>query len=242
MVIYCGGHDAESCLSVYLKGEAMKRRFGIAVVGLLAVLAVCTLNYAQEGEEVGEAKRPNGEDAVWPADTWEDSIGEYEYVIASSLDEEQEKYIGKHVKLVDDFAVIWDKCTPHDSKEEKEETDAKGYKGDHNNQNIQKKYGYIKFETFYFRCLLPEEYTESVDYLNEVNEEKTYTDVTQVKPRRKLICIYGKLVRTTVWGKVSNEKGGADMGTQPEEVVLMVHQIERPAERFFRDDPIEEEQ
>jgi hypothetical protein len=214
----------------------MIKPFVVMLTGILAVLVLCTFNYAQEDGEVGEAKRPNEEDAASA------TIGEYEYVIASTLDEEREKYMGKYVKLVDDLAVLWDECTPHDSKEEQEDRAAKGYKGDHDNQNLKKKYGYLKFETFYFRCLLPEEYTESVEYLNDLNSAKTYDDVSQVKPERKLICIYARLVRTTVWGKVSNEKDGADMGTQPEEVILMVHKVERPAARFFKDDPIEEEQ
>jgi len=211
----------------------MSRRFTVILAGIIAVLVFCTYNYAQEGE-VGEAKRPNEEDVTAA------EIGEYEYVIASTLEEEQEKYIGKYVKLVDDLAVLWDECTPHDSKEEREDRDAKGYKGDHDNQNLKKKYGFLKFETFYFRCLLPEEYSESAEYLEKVNSAKAYDDVTQVKPERKLICLYARLVRTTVWGKV--DKDGAEMGTKPEEVVLMVHKVERPAARFFKDDPIEEEQ
>jgi hypothetical protein len=214
----------------------MKKALTVSLAGILVVLVLCSLNYAQE---VGKAKRPNEEDAALPASTWEESIGFYEYVISSVLAEEQEEYVGKYVKIVDDLAVFWDDPTPHDTKEEVDEMRAKGYKGDYDNQTLVENYGYLKFETLYFSCLLPEEYDESVQYLRWLNQRKTFDDVNQIVPERKLVCIYGKLIRTTVWGKVGEP--GASQGTQPEEVVLMVHKIERPAERFFKEGPNEEE-
>ena len=210
----------------------MKKALTVAIAGVLVVLVLCSFNYAQD---VPEAKRPNEDDAQ-PVE-----IGEYEYVIASTLDEEREKFMGKYVKIVDDLAVLWDDPIPHDTKEEKEDAEQKGYRGEHDNQTLTAKHDYVKFETSYFRCLLPEELDKSVNYLRNLNRRKTFDDVNQIKPEPKLICIYGKLIRTTVWGKVSNTKGGADMGTETEDVVIMVHKIERPAERFFKDVPNEED-
>ena len=218
-----------------VKGEAMKTALTLMLAGILVALVLCSLNYAQDEPEVGKAKRPNEEDAKAV------EIGEYEYVIASTLDEKREEFMGKYVKIVDELAVLWDDPTPHDTKEEVEEAEQKGYRGDHDNQTLAGTYNYLKFETFYFRCLLPEEFEKSVNYLRLINRTKNFDDVDKLKAERKLLCIRGKLVRTTVWGRVSNTKGGADMGTETEDVVLIVHSIERPDKRFFKEEPKEED-
>jgi hypothetical protein len=215
----------------------MKKVLTVAFTGISIVLILCTFNYAQE---VGEAKRPDEEHAQPPAGTFEESIGEYEYVISSVLDEQRDKFVGKYIKFVDDLAVLWDDPTPHDSDEDVEETRQKGFKGDHDNQTARPKYAYLKFETYYFRCLLPEEYDESVNYIRHVNRRKTFDEIEQLKPERKLLCIYGKLIRSTVWGKVAQR--GAEQGTETEDIAVMVHRIERPAPRFFKEVPNEEDQ
>ncbi len=211
----------------------MKAALTAILAGVLVVLLLGTINYAQDEPEVGKAKRPSGEDAKAV------EIGEYEYVIASTLDEKREEFMGKYVKIVDELAVFWDDPTPHDTQEEVEEAEQKGYRGDHDNQTLSGKYNYLKFETFYFRCLLPEEFDKSVDYLRRLNRTKNFDDVEKIKAERKLVCIRGKLIRTTVWGKVA-ERGEGYVET--EDVVLMVHNIERPDERFFKDTPNEEDE
>jgi len=208
----------------------MRKSLALTLAGALVILFVCTVNYAQD---VGEAKRPSGDDAV-PVE-----MGEYEYVVASDLSEKLEDFVGKHVKIVDQLAVVWDQSTPHDSKDEKEDTEQKGYKGDHDNQTLTKKSQYMKFETMYFRCLLPEEFEGSTSYLKEVNSAVAYDDVAQVKPKLKYVCLYGKVIRTTVWGKIAPRGEGA---VEPETIVLMVHKAEQPPKRFFEDTPNEEDQ
>lgn len=213
----------------------------IALTALMAaVLVTCTLvgfNYAQEVEE---AKRADEEHAVPPSGSFEESFGEYEYVITSVLYEEQEKYMGKYIKFVDELAVLWDNPTEHDSEEEEEQMRKKRQKDDYDNQTLQKSYGYVKFETCYHRCLIPQEYDDSVSYLRDLNAHKNYTDSEDRFPKPKLIYVYGKLIRSTAWGKV--ERRGAEMGTEPEHVVVMVHKIEEAPERFFKEAPNEEDQ
>jgi hypothetical protein len=205
----------------------------IAVFGvILSVALFCSLNYAQD---VGQAKRPNEEDAT-PVE-W----GNYEYVISSTLDEKQEEYIGKYIRFVDELCVLWDESTPHDSKEEQDETARKGYKGEHDNQTFKGKFGYVKFDTNYFRCFLPKEFQTSVKYITDLNADKNFQDVKKRRARRKLMYIYGKLVRTTLYGDVETRDDPTN-DTKPEEVVVMVHRIKKPAERFFKDEPNEEDQ
>jgi hypothetical protein len=201
-------------------------------VSVLFVALLCSLNYAQD---VGQAKRPNEEDAR-PVE-W----GEYEYVISSTLDEKQQEYIGKYIRFVDELCVLWDESTPHDSKGEQDETARKGYKGDYDNQTFKGKYAYVKFDTNYFRCFLPGEFQSSVKYITDLNAEKNFQDVKKRKARRKLVYVYGKLIRTTLYGTVDKTRDPSNE-TEPEEVVVMVHKIEKPAERFFKDEPNEEDQ
>lgn len=208
----------------------MRKLLITSIAVLAAGLALAGLNYAQEAERPDEEHTEAVEE------------GEYEYVIASVLDEKQEDYMNKCVKFIDELAVLWDDPTEHDSEEEIDEMKRKEHKGDHDNQTLRESYGYIKFETLYHRCLIPEEYEESVNYLRFINRKKTHLDSEKRTPKPKLLSIYGKLIRSTAWGKVSDEKGGADMGTEPEHVVLMVHKIEEPPERFFKDVAREEEQ
>ncbi len=202
----------------------MRTALTVLIAGVLATLLVCSLNYAQDGDEEdtggGNAK----------------AAGQYEYIIASMLFEKQEEYLGKPVKLVDDLAVLWDDPTPHDSKEKTKEAEDKGYKGDYDNQTMTSK-GYIKFDTLYFRCMLPDNLQSSVDYLRRVNRLKTFYDPKVLKPEAKLVAVYGKLVRVKIY-----DAEDTDAETPREYVILMTDKVERPAERFFKDEPNEEEQ
>jgi hypothetical protein len=203
----------------------------LVLSGLAAAVLLSSLNYAQQPP--GEARRPDEDDAR-PVE-----IGEYEYVISSVLDEHLEEYVGKYVKIVDELAVLWDDPTPEDSKEVVDETHQKGFKGDYDNQTLQEKHDYLKFETYYFRYLLPGEQGKSADYLRWLNRRRTAEDPTQLRPEPKLVCVYGKVIRTTVWGRVAER--GAEIGTKTEEIIIMAHRVERPSERFFKDLPNEED-
>jgi hypothetical protein len=168
-------------------------------------------------------------------------VGEYQYVEKDDLNNHLEEFVGKKVKFVDELAVFWDDPTEHDSQAALEEAKEKGYKDEFDNQTLAAK-GWLKFETFYFRCIIDSNITESVNYLRAVNRSKPYEEMKALRAERKLLCVWGTVERTTLFGEVDSTPGGAkDMGTVPELIVIKVDKVERPDDRYFKEIYGEEE-
>jgi len=169
------------------------------------------------------------------------SVGDYQYVDKDDLNKSIVKSVGKKVKFVDELAMFWEDPTEHDSKVI-DELKEKGYQGDFDNQTLAAK-GYLKFETYYFRCIINRNNAESINYLRAVNESKPYENKKAMQVERKLLCIWGTVERTTLYGDVDATPGGAkDMGTVPELIVIKVDRIERPDDRYFKEIYAEEEE
>lgn len=162
-------------------------------------------------------------------------VGEYQYVDSDDLSRHLEEFVGKKVKFVDELAKFWDEPDENDSEAAVNEMKERGYKGDFDNQTLAAK-GYLKFETYYFSCIIDRNLTESVNYLRAVNESKPYDKAKAMRAERKLLCVWGSVERTTMFGDVDSTAGGAkDMGTVPELIVIKVDKVERPDERYFRE-------
>jgi hypothetical protein len=169
-------------------------------------------------------------------------VGEYQYVEKDDLDKHLEDFVGKKVKFVDELAMFWDDPTEHDSEADVEKMKQQGYKDEFDNQTLADK-GYLKFETFYFRCIIDRNITDSINYLRAVNQSKPYEKEKARKTERKLLCIWGTVERTTLHGDVDSTPGGAkDMGTVPELIVIKTDKVEKPDKRYFKEIYLEEEE
>lgn len=89
--------------------------------------------------------------------------------------------------------------------------------------------GYFKFGTVHFRCLIPNDKSESIDYV-----KKTATERLEGSRRTKrLVVLEATVERREVYGGV----GGKDAGVSSEAIFLVVDKASRPRARYYRELP-----
>jgi hypothetical protein len=125
----------------------------------------------------------------------------YQFFFAKDLAVHAEQNVGKGVKVVDELCKIWE------------------------SQDVP---GYIRFDTKYFRCAVPDTETESIAYLREV-EKKHSAKESSIPP---LVAVYGTLGREPLFGPV---KGGAGAGVASEQILIKVDKVEKPRDRFWEE-------
>ncbi|TET35667.1 MAG: hypothetical protein E3J72_11000 [Planctomycetota bacterium] len=192
------------------------------IIGLLMLLALPVM-YATADDKKGDIEK-----------------GEYEYVSREQLSRyikierenytnydnktEFHKYINKKVKVVDELAIFYDQ-KDEDGKPE----------GDKDNQpHLKKKRPknrLYKFDTVYFRCVIPPKQKKAVAYLRALNKEET---------ERKLVFIYAEVSDDPIYHeeeaqKEESEKSEEDKDKKSAVIFLNVHKLERPADRYFRE-------
>ena len=129
------------------------------------------------------------------------AVWAYEYHGREDLSDKLEKKVGKQVKVIDEIISIYP-----------------------DTQNVD---GYFKFDTLYFRCLIPNDKTEAIDYVKETGT------LTKKGSRRvkRLVTIEGTVERREVYGEVK----GKEAGVESEQIVLIVDSAKKPRARYYRD-------
>lgn len=89
--------------------------------------------------------------------------------------------------------------------------------------------GYFKFDTVHFRCLIPNDKSESIDYVKATATKK----VEGSRRTKRLVVLEATVERREVYGGV----GGKDAGVSSEAIFLVVDKAARPRARYFRDIP-----
>jgi hypothetical protein len=126
----------------------------------------------------------------------------YRFFFPQDLAQKQEEFVGTGVKVVDELCKIWE------------------------DQQVQ---GYLRFDTKYFRCAVPDTDTEGIALLREI--QKTHDEKTDSTP--PLVAVYGILGKEELFGPV---KDGKDAGVASEHILIKVDKIEKPRKRFW-DEP-----
>ncbi|MBI4576173.1 MAG: hypothetical protein HY722_07930 [Planctomycetes bacterium] len=94
----------------------------------------------------------------------------------------------------------------------------------------QKVSGYVRFDTYHFRCAVPSTATASLEYLRDLEGSDAGKAPT---PEPWLVHIAGKPVHPEFWGKVDADAAGS--GVSPETTVIVVDEASRPRRRYFED-------
>ena len=81
---------------------------------------------------------------------------------------------------------------------------------------------YYKFDTVYFKCVIPPKMKKAVAYLQRLNKEKT---------ERKLVFIYATVKKDPLYFAETPLPEGKEGHT----VMLVVDRLERPADRYFKE-------
>ncbi len=131
-----------------------------------------------------------------------DGATSYRFFFPQDLFAHREEFVGTGVKVVDELCKIWE------------------------DQQVQ---GYLRFDTKYFRCAIPDTQTESIAYLREV--QKAHAEGKDTTP--PYVAVYGILGREPLFGPVA---GGQDAGVASEEILIKVDKVEKPRQRFW-DEP-----
>jgi len=127
----------------------------------------------------------------------------YKYWERAELAKDLKNQVGQGVKVVDEILTTYSK-----------------------NQTIP---GYFKFDTVHFRCLIPNDKIDAIDYVKEVASKKTKGS----RREKRLVTIEAKVERKEVYGKV----GGKEAGVTSEAILLIVDKAFKPRARYYREFP-----
>lgn len=127
----------------------------------------------------------------------------YKYWDREELAEDIESQVGEKVKVVDEIV------STHPES-----------------QSIK---GYFKFDTVHFRCLIPNDKTEAIDYVKKTAAAR----VEGSRRTKRLVVLEAKVERKEIFGKV----GGKDAGVSSEAIFLVVEKASLPRARYFKDIP-----
>lgn len=87
--------------------------------------------------------------------------------------------------------------------------------------------GYFKFDTVYFRCLIPNDKTEAIEFVKSTSAKRTKGS----RRTKRLLTIDGTVEQKEVYGTV----GGKDAGVRSEAIFLVVDKVSRPRARYFKE-------
>ncbi|MHC4660438.1 MAG: hypothetical protein ACYS8W_01995 [Planctomycetota bacterium] len=125
------------------------------------------------------------------------------------------KYIDKKIKTVDELTIFFDQPDETEKPE-----------GDDDNQPHMKKRRpknrLYKFDTVYFRCVIPPSQKKAIAYLRALNQEET---------ERKLVLIWATVTKEPIY----HEEGAEAGEKQAHTIILTIDKLERPPERYFKE-------
>ena len=104
----------------------------------------------------------------------------YQFFFAKDLEKTLAQQVGKQVKVVDKLVKIYE------------------------SQEVQ---GYIKFDTYRFRCLIPQSETEGIAYLRELLKNQEGGEGKSPDGREPLVAIYGTVANGSKFWPGGKEAG-----------------------------------
>lgn len=129
------------------------------------------------------------------------AVRTYEYFDRDDLADKLEKQVGTKVRVVDEIISIYA-----------------------DNQDID---GYYKFDTLHFRCLIPNDQTDAIDYVKKTGAlEKEGS-----RRVKRLVVIDGTVDRPHVYGDVK----GTESGVESEQIMIVVDTAKKPRPRYYRE-------
>jgi hypothetical protein len=96
-------------------------------------------------------------------------------------------------------------------------------------EDHQSSEGFLRFDTYHFRCAIPTSDTEGIALMRELEEKRAKGDSTPF-----LLALSGTVARPEIFGKIAR---GYDDGVRPEQIVLVVDKVEKPRRRYFLEHP-----